>query len=60
MLIPGDYFPNDLDTTAVALTVLRPHPEVVTPVLDEMVKYVNPDGTVQVSHAKYKQYSQPL
>ena len=50
MLIPGGYFPDDLDTTSLALTVLRPHPEVVTSVLDEMVEYVNSDGTIQVSH----------
>lgn len=51
VLVPGGYFPDDLDTTSLALTVLRPHPEVVTSVLDEMVEYVNPDGTIQVSHA---------
>ena len=51
MLIPGGYFPDDLDTTALALTTLRPHPEVVTSILDEMVEYVNSDGTIQVSHA---------
>ena len=51
MLIPGGYFPDDLDTTALALTVLRPHPDVVSSVLNEMVEYVNSDGTIQVSHA---------
>ena len=51
VLVPGGYFPDDLDTTALALTVLRPQPEVVTSLLDEMVGYVNPDGTIQVSHA---------
>ena len=52
MLIPGGQFPDDLDTTSLALMVLRPHPEVVTSVLDEMVKYLNSDGTIQVSHIK--------
>ena len=50
MLIPGDFFPNDLDTTSLALTVLRPHPKIVKSVLDEIIKYVNSDGTVQVSN----------
>lgn len=49
-LIAGGYFPDDLDTTALALTILTPkNPEVVTSVLDEMAEYVNPDGTVLVS-----------
>ena len=50
MLVPGGYFPDDLDTTSLALTVLRPHPDVVTSVLDEMIKYVKTDGMIQVSH----------
>ena len=29
--------------------VLQPPPDVVTSVLDEMVEYMNPDGTIQVS-----------
>ena len=52
MLIPGGHFPDDLDTTSLALMVLRPHPDVVTSVLDEMIKYLNSDGTIQVSHTK--------
>ena len=36
----------------MALQVLRPHPDVVTSVLDEMVEYQNPDGSIQVSHAR--------
>lgn len=59
MLIPGGYFPDDLDTTSLALTVLRPHHEVVMSVLDHMLEYVNSDGTIQVSHTN-KQYPQPL
>lgn len=51
MLIPGGYFPDDLDTTSMALTVLQPPSEVVTSVLDEMLEYVNADGTIQVSRS---------
>ena len=49
VLIPGDYFPDDLDMTAIALTTLRPDAEVVTSLLEEMLTYLNPDGTFQVS-----------
>ena len=52
MLIPGGRYPDDLDTTSLALMVLRPHPDVVTSVLDEMLRYLNSDGTFQVSHKK--------
>ena len=48
-LVPGGYFPDDLDTTSLALTVLRPEqPEDVTSILDQMGEYVNSDGTVLV------------
>ena len=33
----------------MALTTLRPDAEVVTSLLDEMLTYMNPDGTFQVS-----------
>ena len=48
VLIPSGYFPDDLDTTSLALKVLRPHSDVVSSVLDEMLGYVNSDGTIQV------------
>ena len=32
----------------MALTTLRPDAEVVTSLLDEMLTYLNPDGTFQV------------
>lgn len=51
MLTRDGYFPDDLDTTSLALQVLRPNPNVITSVLDEMLEYVNSDGTIQVSHA---------
>lgn len=49
MLVPGGYFPDDLDTTSLATTVLKPHPEIISSLLDEMKGYVNPDGSFQVS-----------
>ena len=47
--MPDDSFPNDLDTTALALTTLRPDAEVVTSLLEEMMTYMNSDGTFQVT-----------
>jgi hypothetical protein len=47
-LIPGGVFPDDLDTTSLALKVLQPLN--VSSVLDKMAEYVNEDGTFQVSH----------
>ncbi|KAI0841508.1 Haloacid dehalogenase-like hydrolase-domain-containing protein [Hypoxylon sp. FL0890] len=50
-LVPGGFFPDDLDTTALALTVLRsPSAEIVSSVLDTMAEYVNDDGTFQVGY----------
>lgn len=52
ILVPGGYFPDDLDTTSLALTTLPPNKsEDITSVLDKMIEFVNPDGTVQVSLA---------
>ncbi|KAF9462712.1 Haloacid dehalogenase-like hydrolase-domain-containing protein [Collybia nuda] len=39
-----DHYPDDLDTTSVGLTVLKYDKEIVDPILDEMLKYVNSDG----------------
>ena len=47
-LVPGGYFPDDLDTTALALQVLDPSAELCESILDEMMEYINDDGTVQV------------
>ncbi|KAI5862500.1 Haloacid dehalogenase-like hydrolase-domain-containing protein [Durotheca rogersii] len=50
-LIPGGYFPDDLDTTSLALTALRPSSaKMISSVLDTMAKYANDDGNFQVSH----------
>ncbi|KAF2867392.1 Haloacid dehalogenase-like hydrolase-domain-containing protein [Massariosphaeria phaeospora] len=45
-LIPGGYFPDDLDATAIALTVLsETPPSLVSATLDKMAQYANADGT---------------
>lgn len=48
-LVPGGQFPDDLDTTSLALSVLRPPTDIVSSVLDTMVDYVTEDGSFQVS-----------
>ncbi|APA11940.1 hypothetical protein sscle_08g067100 [Sclerotinia sclerotiorum 1980 UF-70] len=51
VLIPGGLFPDDLDTTYLALTVLRPSStKTISSLLDTMAEYVNDDGTFQASH----------
>ena len=37
-----------MDTTSVALTILRPDQELVSSILDEMLEYVDADGIMQV------------
>ena len=50
-LVPGGVFPDDLDTTSLALKVLRPSSAIlISSVLDRMAEYLNDDGTFQVSH----------
>jgi hypothetical protein len=50
-LVWGGAFPDDLDTTALALKLLPPpSTETVSSVLDTMAKCVNDDGTFLVSH----------
>ncbi|KFA54738.1 hypothetical protein S40293_00763 [Stachybotrys chartarum IBT 40293] len=47
-LVPEGVFPDDLDTTSLALTVLQPpSAETVPYLLDLMAGYVNSDGTFQ-------------
>jgi hypothetical protein len=51
VLVPGGVFPDDLDTTALALQVLRPFlTKNVSSILDTMAEYVNEDGTFQVNN----------
>lgn len=47
-LLTTEVFPYDLDTTSVALMVMKPDEAVVQSVMDEMLQYVNTDGIIQV------------
>lgn len=48
--ISGCLFPDDLDTTALALRALKSSSaQTISSVLDLMAEYVNNDGTFQVS-----------
>jgi hypothetical protein len=50
VLVPGNKFPDDLDTTSLALMVVPPESqETATAVLNKMLEYVLPDGRFQVS-----------
>ncbi|KUI70175.1 Alpha-D-glucose-1-phosphate phosphatase YihX [Cytospora mali] len=59
-LIPGGVFPDDLDTTALALRALRPPAKTVSPVLDKMAEYVNDDGTFQTYYCLDKLRVDPV
>ncbi|KAJ0120464.1 Alpha-D-glucose-1-phosphate phosphatase YihX [Diaporthe amygdali] len=53
-LIPGGQFPDDLDTTSLALQVLQPpSKELVSTLLNEMAEYANQDGTFQAARQTY-------
>ncbi|KAL5366591.1 HAD-like domain-containing protein [Aspergillus floccosus] len=41
-----DTFPDDLDTTSLALSIVPPAPEVASSVMDEIVSRLNKDGIV--------------
>ncbi|KAI9150073.1 Short-chain dehydrogenase/reductase [Paramyrothecium foliicola] len=48
VLVPGGVFPDDLDTTSLALKVLRPPSDkTMSSLLDTMAELVNHDGTFQ-------------
>ncbi|KAI0775839.1 HAD-like protein [Trametes elegans] len=51
----SESFPDDVDTTSVALTVLRPDRALVDSILDEMLNFVDEDGIMQT----YFDYSRP-
>ncbi|KAH9929606.1 HAD-like protein [Epithele typhae] len=51
----SETFPDDVDTTSVALTVLRPDESLVSSILDEMLQYVDADGIMQT----YFDHSRP-
>ncbi|TGO41485.1 hypothetical protein BHYA_0021g00570 [Botrytis hyacinthi] len=44
--------PNDLDTTSLALQVMPPDNDTITSMLDNMLKYINPDGIPYVNHPR--------
>ena len=48
-ILTTETYPCDLDTTSVALTVTAGSKEVISSVMDEMLKYVDKDGIVQVT-----------
>ena len=41
-------YPEDLDTTAIGLTVTQPEEHVVDSVMDEMLQYTTEDGIIMV------------
>ena len=45
----SDTFPDDVDTTSIALTVLPCDYRVAHSILDEMLAYIDADGIIQVS-----------
>ncbi|KAI1384970.1 Haloacid dehalogenase-like hydrolase-domain-containing protein [Hypoxylon trugodes] len=61
MLVPGGIFPDDLDTTSLALTALRPEStELVSSVLDAMAEYVEGDGSFQTYFDRNKARVDPI
>lgn len=53
-LVPGGQFPDDLDTTSLALQVLQPpSSEVAWLLLRKMAEYVNEDGNFQAGYYSY-------
>lgn len=46
-------FPNDLDTTSVALSVLPIDKKVVASVMDEMLEFRSADGIFMVSRSPF-------
>ncbi|KAI1449975.1 Haloacid dehalogenase-like hydrolase-domain-containing protein [Annulohypoxylon stygium] len=59
-LVPGGVFPDDLDTTSLALTVLRPSTEIAMPILDMMAEYINDDGTFQTYFDRGRARTDPI
>lgn len=49
-MTPAPY-PDDLDTTSLALMITDCDKEVVSSVMDEMLEYVNDEGIVMVCKA---------
>ncbi|KAI1108083.1 HAD-like protein [Nemania sp. NC0429] len=60
-LVPGGVFPDDLDTTSLALKVLRPSSgDTISLVLDTMTQYVNDDGTFQTYYDRDRVRVDPI
>jgi hypothetical protein len=47
-MLTTEDFPFDLDTTSIALMVIRPPKAIVHSVMDEMLQYLDADGIIQV------------
>jgi hypothetical protein len=47
-----EQFPDDLDTTSLALSILPTSPDIAASVMDEIVSRQNQDGIVPVCHHK--------
>ncbi|KAI0380164.1 HAD-like protein [Hypomontagnella monticulosa] len=61
VLIPGGVFPDDLDTTSLALKALRPSStKFISSVLDRMAEYVNEDGSFQTYYDRRKLRVDPI
>jgi len=43
-----DSYPDDLDTTSIALMTLDYPPEVIHSIMDEMLQYTNEDDIIMV------------
>lgn len=44
-----EQFPFDLDTTSLALTILRQEKDIAYSVMDEMLGYIDEDGIIMVA-----------
>ncbi|KAI1800362.1 HAD-like protein [Daldinia bambusicola] len=60
VLIPEGIFPDDLDTTALALKVLQPSASEATSILDMMAEYVRDDGSFQTYFDRSKDRVDPV
>ncbi|GKZ36938.1 hypothetical protein AbraIFM66950_008203 [Aspergillus brasiliensis] len=53
-------FPNDMDTTSMALTVLKQDPKIAHRVMDSILLYRTPDGLVQTFFSEFKNRVDPV
>lgn len=59
-LVPGGYFPDDLDITSLALKVLRPSSSIVSSMPDTMTSYANNDSTFQTYYDRDRARADPI